>query len=118
MGGDYQPGDRTNRNAWCDERNGCKQDPHVLALIQRMSDVVGAPGNHFEDIQVLDYGKGQRYETHHDHEGADTFEAFSGPRVLTFFLYLNDVRMGGETHFPFINATSLPAGFVNANITG
>jgi prolyl 4-hydroxylase len=31
-----------------------------------------------------------------------------GPRILTFFLYLNDVEAGGGTNFPQLNLTIAP----------
>lgn len=44
---------------------------------------------------------GQYYKDHHDIVGNyhDNIYAARGPRVLTFFLYLNDVEEGGETRF-------------------
>ena len=36
------------------------------------------------------------------------FEMPSGPRVLTFFMYLSDVEEGGETHFPLLNISVKP----------
>ena len=44
--------------------------------------------------------KGQFYGVHHDLVPAP--EEFSGPRMLTFFVYLNDVKSGGGTNFPFV----------------
>ena len=32
----------------------------------------------------------------------------SGPRILTFFLYLSDVEEGGETNFPRLNLSVKP----------
>ena len=45
--------------------------------------------------------EGQYYKEHHDETGDVHEERFSpdGPRILTFFLYLNDVEAGGETRF-------------------
>ena len=44
---------------------------------------------------------GQYYMDHHDvtHNFHDAIYSDKGPRVLTFFLYLNDVEWGGETRF-------------------
>ena len=44
---------------------------------------------------------GQYYKDHHDESGDVHDEQYNvdGPRVLTFFLYLNDVEEGGETQF-------------------
>ena len=49
-------------------------------------------------FQVLQYMPGQRYGVHHDY-GAEDRGLASGPRILTFFLYLSDVEEGGETNF-------------------
>ena len=45
--------------------------------------------------------KGQYYNEHHDEVGDvhDNDYLAVGPRILTFFLYLNDVEEGGETRF-------------------
>ena len=55
----------------------------------------------YETFQVLRYEVGQKYEMHHDN-GVQWMadKLASGPRMLTFFLYLSDVDEGGETVFP------------------
>ena len=50
---------------------------------------------------------GQRYTTHHDHAAIDSTRP-AGARALTFFLYLSDVKQGGETNFPSLNLTIQP----------
>merc|ERR1711957_434100 len=53
------------------------------------------------------YEEGQFYATHHD--AAATRESNpSGPRILTFFLYLSDVEEGGETAFPDLGPLVVP----------
>ena len=37
-----------------------------------------------------------------------TQERPQGPRILTAFLYLNDVEAGGGTNFPDLNLTVMP----------
>ena len=48
--------------------------------------------------QVVRYEPGQFYKQHHDQNTA--LWTPQGPRVLTFFMYLNEVDGGGETAFP------------------
>ena len=48
--------------------------------------------------QVLKYDTGQFYRTHHD-QNSPTTSAW-GPRMYTFFMYLNDAPGGGATHDP------------------
>jgi prolyl 4-hydroxylase len=50
---------------------------------------------------VVRYEPNQFYKRHHDQNTA--LWTPQGPRVLTFFIYLNDPEAGGETHFPSIN---------------
>jgi prolyl 4-hydroxylase len=88
---------RTSSNSWC--RNECERHPHVSNAYAKIEEVTGVPRGHYESFQVLQYLKGQRYGEHHDY-GAEDRGLPSGPRILTFFLYLSDVEAGGETGFP------------------
>ena len=56
--------------------------------------------------QVLKYEVGQFYHEHHD-QNAPKLSAW-GPRLYTFFMYLNDVEMGGETRFTKLNISVKP----------
>ena len=55
------------------------------------------PRVNYESFQLLSYEKDQFYRSHHDSSRTD--DTPSGPRILTFFLYLTDVEEGGETYF-------------------
>merc|ERR1719273_2509881 len=87
---------RTSENAWCGDK--CNDDPLASAVINRMSEVTGIPTANQEYIQILRYKPGQYYEKHHDYIEYQV-ERPTGPRILTFFLYLSDVEDGGETKF-------------------
>ena len=48
---------------------------------------------------MLKYTEGQYYKTHHDNNLDNANDDMPGPRLITVFLYLNDVEEGGETRF-------------------
>ena len=68
----------------------------------RINRLTGTPFDNGEDLQVVRYEPGQFYRVHHDQNTA--VWAPQGPRVLTFFMYLNDPEEGGETAFPRISS--------------
>ena len=59
-----------------------------------------------EPPQTLRYEPGQYYRVHHD-QNAHPRSPW-GPRLFTFFLYLNSVEEGGGTRFPKLNLTVEP----------
>lgn len=106
-GADY----RTSENSWC--MGWCADDAVVKKLDKRMSQFHGFAPKNGEFYQILRYKQKQFYDTHHDFiEGQNTMP--SGPRVFTFFLYLNDMDegQGGETNFPdvIVNKTTNQVG--------
>jgi prolyl 4-hydroxylase len=56
-------------------------------------------------LQLVRYEPGQKYDMHHDESGK---QKYSGPRLLTIFMYLNDVLGGGGTQFRYLNFTATP----------
>jgi prolyl 4-hydroxylase len=96
---------RTSMNAWC--QNTCYDDPIAKAVMYRISNLTGIPEENSEHLQLLKYDVGQYYETHHDYI-AYMVDRPMGVRLLTVFLYLNDVDAGGGTHFPQLNITCMP----------
>eukprot|EP00607_Mallomonas_marina_P000415 CAMPEP_0182437728 /NCGR_PEP_ID=MMETSP1167-20130531/85244_1 /TAXON_ID=2988 /ORGANISM="Mallomonas Sp, Strain CCMP3275" /LENGTH=418 /DNA_ID=CAMNT_0024630751 /DNA_START=102 /DNA_END=1359 /DNA_ORIENTATION=+ len=69
------------------------EKPHL-----KIAEVTRVPTGHYESFQILRYEPGQYYRSHHDY-GPTQKALASGPRILTFFLYLSDVEEGGETSF-------------------
>jgi len=88
---------RTSTNAWC--QDACNEDNVTRAIWKRMEEVTGIPESNSEHFQILKYEIGQFYNVHHDFIEMDVGRP-SGPRILTFFLYLTDVEEGGGTNFP------------------
>jgi len=96
---------RTSSTAWC-PHSGCGSDPVLQRLRQRISNLTLIPEENAEHLQVLRYEEGQFYRRHHDQNSPVT--SAWGPRLYTFFMYLNDVEQGGETHFPLLNISVKP----------
>lgn len=96
---------RTSTNAWCEGE--CYNDTLAQQVMRRIDEITNIPHNNSEHLQLLRYKVGQHYRTHHDYIASDV-QRQAGPRLLTVFLYLNDVRKGGGTDFPLLNITVMP----------
>jgi len=96
---------RTSWNAWCS--GDCIQDEMVKAVNGRICNMTGIPEMNSEDLQLLRYEPGQHYNTHHDYIEYE-IDRQGGVRIITVYLYLNDVEAGGGTNFPDLNLTVMP----------
>jgi len=94
---------RSSENTWLKYHS----DPVASNVMERISRVIGIPVNNTEDYQLLKYEVGQYYGYHHDYH-EDLLKSPCGVRILTFFLYLDDVEEGGGTHFNDLNLTIVP----------
>jgi prolyl 4-hydroxylase len=101
--GDRASKERTSYNTFCED--DCVSDPLVKDVIERMTNLTGIPYDNYEQMQLVGYEPGQFYQQHHDEGGV---EKFSGPRILTIFVYLNNVSSGGGTKFEYLNFTATP----------
>ena len=100
---------RTSKNAWCNS-DECLNDPVSKAVFERMENVTGIPQRNSEALQLLRYVESEFYKTHHDYIPLDKTRK-QGPRILTVFLYLNDMpdeESGGGTNFPELDLTVNP----------
>eukprot|EP00934_Nitzschia_sp_Nitz4_P008535 Nitzschia sp. Nitz4//scaffold47_size129522//15865//17730//NITZ4_003537-RA/size129522-snap-gene-0.192-mRNA-1//-1//CDS//3329552758//8525//frame0 len=96
---------RTSTNAWC--QNDCYKNETAVAVIERLSEVTGIDETNSEYLQMLRYEVGQRYNAHHDlieHQ----VNRQQGVRILTLYMYLNDVEEGGGTKFNRLDLTVQP----------
>ena len=99
---------RTSHNSWL--MNGLEHHQTVAAVDRRIANVTGLFEGNSEHYQVLRYAPpDQFYKSHSDFIDSQVMQN-SGPRLFTFFLYLQDVRdsMGGETFFPFAQSLAEP----------
>ena len=88
-----------------------RENEAVMALYERLSAVTLLPWTHNEDLQVLRYDVGEKYDAHEDvgEEGSVSGVELSregGQRGATVLLYLEEPEEGGETAFP--DAKPLP----------
>jgi prolyl 4-hydroxylase len=95
----YTEDGRTSSNSWCFDE--CASHPLAKSVIGKIENLTGIPEIYSESLQLLKYTEGQFYETHHDYIHGSQ-KTLGGPRVVTVFLYLNDVEEGGGTEFPSI----------------
>lgn len=96
---------RTSKNTWI----YLEYNKITKKISKRVSKITNLPCLNQEDMQILKYDIGDYYKCHYDNtteEDDDTIT--SGPRIYTFFIYLNDVEKGGETSFPLVNLKYKP----------
>ncbi|KAK1735935.1 prolyl 4-hydroxylase alpha subunit-like protein [Skeletonema marinoi] len=91
---------RTSETSWCGFQFGdtCFEEPLIKGLLNRVYNVTHVPIPNFNEMQILRYQPGQSHSFHGDYIEEDSHRRVGG-RILTFFMYLNDVEGGGETEF-------------------
>ncbi|XP_058076239.1 probable prolyl 4-hydroxylase 4 isoform X2 [Magnolia sinica] len=80
---------------------------HMISIdmvVARIEDKIAAwtflPVENGEDIQVLRYEHGQKYDPHYDYFSDKVNIVRGGHRIATVLMYLSNVTKGGETVFP------------------
>ncbi|XP_010279264.1 PREDICTED: probable prolyl 4-hydroxylase 4 [Nelumbo nucifera] len=76
------------------------KDPIVTGIEDKIAAWTFLPKENGEDIQVLRYEHGQKYDLHYDYFVDKVNIARGGHRIATVLMYLTDVTKGGETVFP------------------
>lgn len=87
---------RTSSGTFLDKR----QDPVVTRIEERIAAWTFLPEENAENIQILRYEQGQKYEPHFDYFHDKVNQARGGHRYATVLMYLSTVDKGGETVFP------------------
>tara|TARA_B100002019_G_C21201708_1_gene564375 strand:- start:269 stop:1072 length:804 start_codon:yes stop_codon:yes gene_type:complete len=92
-----------------------QKDLILKELSKKIEKITGYPRSHQESFQILKYDIGNYYLPHYDAcMPTDTFclkkeaEDGLGTRVMTVYIYLNNVESGGETTFPNFNKVVKP----------
>jgi prolyl 4-hydroxylase len=99
-GGVRSSNTRTSRNTWIPR----KTTPITESITRRVADALRIneslliPQKNSEDLQVVNYKVGQKYDSHHDWG----VSGYPESRFITMLFYLNslDEHAGGETSFP------------------
>ena len=96
---------RTSSQAWLSPRYGVAKTvvDRAMRLFHQF------PSDAHEELQVLKYEKGQKYDAHNDFFDPALYGVQATNRAATIFFYLADVAAGGETNFP--RAGGRPAPF-------
>ncbi|NDI35017.1 prolyl hydroxylase family protein [Chengkuizengella sediminis] len=93
-----------------------QHDSHetVRQVCERIASIVKYPLNYAEQLQVVRYKVGGKFNAHFD--SFDTFTQLgrttisqSGQRIITALIYLNNVSLGGETLFPDLDIKVTPS---------
>lgn len=97
----------------------------INPIDDRVSKFSRVPLSHQEDVQVLRYGKTQKYDAHHDffdkqyYQGSpgvlDMIQNGAANRMSTVFWYLSNVAAGGHTWFPRAFGSAYPSSFIKCS---
>lgn len=99
--GAFESNTRTSSNTWLPRHSSAITE----TLFRRAADLLRIEHQHLtrktgaEDLQVVHYQRGQKYDSHHDWG----VSGYPESRFLTLLLYLNNPahpKAGGETSFP------------------
>lgn len=80
-------------------------DAVIARIWARLSQIAGLPAEHAEPLVVMRYGPGQEYKQHRDYF-VDVKNKVK--RLVTVFVYLNDVEEGGDTAFTRLGVSVQP----------
>jgi prolyl 4-hydroxylase len=97
-------------------------DPIVNSINTRVAEVIKVSKSHQEPLQVLNYQKGQKYDTHHDFFDPSVYknqpdmlamvdQDGSRNRLATLLWYMSTPEAGGETAFPRAGGLARPPDF-------
>jgi prolyl 4-hydroxylase len=96
--GSFESATRTSRNGWL-SRTGSDIIQTLFVRAEHLLRIPRLDSRNTEEIQVVHYKDGQKYDSHHDWG----VSGFPESRYLTLLLYLSDMdgpNAGGETAFP------------------
>lgn len=101
-------------------------DTVLHGLDRRVQNLTRIPASNGEYMQILRYDYMGRYTSHHDYFDPRDYKKDRGimemtqggaaNRILTVFIYLNDVASGGETAFPRFGNNPVPRDFGDCSV--
>ena len=100
---------RKSQQAWL----ASGDSPAVRILKDKVANITGFPVSNQEELQVVSYQPGGKFDAHYDACVGEELECRGmnengGPRYITVLIYLNDGYTGGTTSFPNIGKTVTP----------
>lgn len=101
------------RTSYSAELHIFPNDPVLLRIRKKASELIGMPESNFEHFQCVSYDPNQEYQNHYDtfdessERGRKTIDE-GGQRKYTLLAYLNDDFEGGGTHFPNVDVLVQP----------
>lgn len=98
------------KNAKCSQSKELCNDHSVLSSIEeRIAKVVSISKDYFEPAEIVLYSGASNgfHSLHHDHDIHDSWK-LAGPRVLSFYIPLSDVKEGGYLGFPAMDWLMIP----------
>ncbi|KAF5752242.1 putative prolyl 4-hydroxylase alpha subunit [Tripterygium wilfordii] len=93
------------------------KDAIVAGIEEKIATWTFLPKENGEDMQVLRYEHGQKYDPHHDYFTDKVNIVRGGHRVATVLMYLTDVVKGGETVFPLAEEPTRHKGAANVELS-
>ena len=97
---------RNNKVAWIDY----SEHEKLRDLYNNISKLINYPIENSEKIQLVNYNVGEKYNHHYDGYSEDCIRINDGQRMVTCFMYLNDLQenQGGHTEFNKLNIKVAP----------
>ena len=101
----------TTSIAWC--AHACYNDPVSQQVTKKMEEITSIPETNYEYLQLTKYyDVGQQQSDdgttiYHDYVDFQ-IDRQPGVRILTIFIFLNDVEVGGDAHFPRLDISVEP----------
>ena len=85
----------------------CSEDDLMAKLTDRIATMTDTPMEYSEPLEFYKYEKGSKFDMHHDTVEHQVDRA-CGHRIVSVVMYLDDVEMGGDHHFPELDLTIRP----------
>ena len=97
---------RNNKSGWIHYT----EDEKIENLYNNISKLINYPIENTEKIQLVNYNVGEKYAYHYDGYNLDDIRLNEGQRMVTCFIYLNNLKenQGGHTEFNKLNIKVAP----------
>jgi len=80
----------------------------TIDFVNSLGCMSNTSANTYDDIQVVRYDVGGKYDPHYDDDECETDTCKPNRRIATLLIYLNDDFKGGTTRFPNLDVDVVP----------